>query len=83
MNPIWTPLVRAQGNGYVQLQYYVRILAGDPDRRATYEEIANLIETAPDAFHAEVKPIYLADIASVPGVRKDLLEKYGLLIEQR
>lgn len=78
LNPIWSPLVRAQGNGYVQLDYYVRILAGDPDRESTYKEIANLIEFAPEAFHKEVKSRYFAALNNVPGVRFELLEKYKL-----
>jgi hypothetical protein len=81
LNPIWLPFVRAQGNGYVQLEYYVRILAGDPNRRATYAEISGLIENAPETFHTQIKPTYLADIAAVAGVRQELLQEYGLLLQ--
>jgi hypothetical protein len=78
--PIWSPLVRAQGNGYVQLEYYIRILAGDPDRELTYKEIASLIETAPKVFHEEVKPRYLSALRGVSGIKVELLAKYGLLL---
>ncbi|MCU7929231.1 MAG: hypothetical protein KZQ90_00380 [Candidatus Thiodiazotropha sp. (ex Codakia rugifera)] len=82
LDPIWLPFVRAQGNGYIQLQYYYRILAADPDRHDTYKEIARLIETAPDVFHREVKQNYLSDIAAIPGIQRDVLLENGLIIDQ-
>ena len=79
----WLPLIiSSQSNGFEILGYYVRILAGSPGREATYEEISNLVEAAPQAFHDEMKPYYLADLKSVPNVRVDYLEKYGLVNEQ-
>ncbi|MBN1378446.1 MAG: hypothetical protein JXA04_04355 [Gammaproteobacteria bacterium] len=82
LDPIWFPVVLiARGNGYEQLTYFERILAADPDREATYKAIANLIELAPSAFHAEVKSRYFASLVSVPGVRVEWLSKYKLLPE--
>lgn len=80
LDPVWLPLIRNNvSNGYELLGYYVRILAGDPEREATYSEIANFIEMAPQAFHDEVKQRYLVDLGAVLGVKHDLLQKNHLL----
>ncbi len=78
LDPVWIPFVRVQGNGYVQLEFYLRILAGDPDRELTYQEIANLVDMAPEVFHLEVKSRYFFSFAQVSGARPKLLESYGL-----
>lgn len=79
LDPLWLPLVRASGNGYVQLGYLIRVLAGDPNREKTYKEISNLIEFAPQSFHDGVKPRFLSDVNAIPGVRVEYLNKYELL----
>ncbi len=81
LDPIWLQLVRTKSNGYERLGYYMRILAGDPDREATYSEISNFIELAPEAFNEDVKERYLSDMKALPGIRNIFLEKYGLLLE--
>ena len=81
LDPLWMPLIRAGSNGYIQLGYLVRVLQGNPDREQTYEEIANLIETAPDSFQVEVKPRLLADINAISGIRNEWLDKYSLKTE--
>ncbi len=78
LDEVWLPLVQALEDGYDKLSFYVRILAGDTEREATYEEIANLISRAPQAFNQELKKIYINELYEVPKVRLDLLEKYGL-----
>ena len=83
LDPIWIPMVRGNRNGYVQITFYKRILAAEPERESTYQAIANLIEFAPDSFQKEVKQRYLQALLSIPNVRKDYLEKYGLLPEAR
>lgn len=80
LDPIWLPLVRATGNGYAQLSYLIRVIEAAPEREMTYKEIANLIEVAPQSFHDEVKQRYLNDLNEVAAVRKDYLEKYGLVL---
>ncbi len=80
LDPIWLQLVSAKSNGYERLGYYLRILEGDPDREATYGEIANFIEIAPKAFHDEVKFRYLDDMSKISGIRRDWLQKYGLVL---
>ncbi len=80
LDPIWLQLVSAKSNGYERLGYYLRILEGDPDREATYSEIANFIEIAPKAFHDEVKSRYLNDMSKISGIRRDWLQKYGLVL---
>lgn len=82
LDPIWLRLMSSVSNGYVRLGYYIRILRSDPAREATYYEISSFIEQAPKAFHDEVKAKYLGDLADVPGVRSDYLEKYGLVSDE-
>jgi hypothetical protein len=78
----WLPLINSTyDNGFEILGFYVRILAGAPDREASYEEISNLIEEAPLTFQNQVKSRYLADLNSVPGVNVEYMKKYGLLVE--
>ncbi len=43
LDEVWLPFVLMQTDGYAILTNYSRILAGNPDREATYEEISNLI----------------------------------------
>jgi len=83
LDPVWLRLVHVKSNGYERLGYYMRILAGDPDREETYNEIATFIELAPKVFHEEVKMDYLTDMNAISGVRHDLLEKYGLVSTQK
>ena len=78
LDPIWVGLLETQLSGYHKLEAYVRIMAGDPEREATYQEIADLIAMAPESFQLEVKPLYLSDLASVPGVSPELLKKHNL-----
>ncbi len=79
LSPYWLPMVRALNNGYRQLEYLLRIVEADPERRATYEELANLLKAAPESFQKEVRPRFLADLAAVPEVNRRYLKKYGLL----
>ena len=81
LNEIWLPLVQAQEDGYDKLSYYVRILAGNPEREATYEEIAELISNSPPSFNEELKDIYLKELYEVPNIRRDYIKKFGLKIE--
>ncbi len=78
LDPIWLPLVRATGNGYVQLGYLIRVLEAAPHRESTYREIANLIEIAPPSFHVQVKSRYLEDLNAISGVQPFYLKKYKL-----
>ena len=83
LDPIWLQLVRVNSSGYERLGYYLRILEGDPDREATYSEVANFIELAPLAFHDEVKQRYLTDMSKISGIRQDWLEEYNLLVTSK
>lgn len=81
LDPVWLPFIRMRLNGYEQLEYFARVLAGDPDREMTYAEIADLIKFAPEAFHREIKRRYLTELAAIPEVREEWLEKYHLSVE--
>lgn len=79
LNEIWLPLVVMQQDGYGKLINYTRILAGNVNREATYEEISNLIKNAPSEFHNELKSHYFTEILEIPRVRKEFLIKYDLI----
>ena len=81
LDEVWLPLVLMQTDGYARLTNYRRILAGNPDREATYEEISNFILNAPQSFHDELKGHYFAVLIDIPQVRIEWLQKYGLLVE--
>ncbi len=82
LDEVWLPFVLMQTDGYAILTNYSRILAGNPDREATYEEISNLIINAPRSFHDELKGHYFAALIDIPQVRLEWLQKYGL-VEQK
>ena len=78
INPVWLPIIRLEDNGYEKLGYFMQVLKSDPDRKATYFEVAGFIELAPKAFHDEVKARYLADISQISGIRQEWLEEFNL-----
>lgn len=82
LDEVWLPLVLVQADGYARLTNYSRILAGNPDREATYEEISNFIVNAPQSFHDELKGHYFAALIDIPQIRIEWLQKYGL-VEQK
>ncbi len=82
IDPLWIGLIRQVENGYLKLSLMLKVLRHSPQRVATYEEISKLIEIAPEAFHQEVKPRYLSDLASIEGVNAELLGFYNLQPEQ-
>ena len=79
MDPIWLKLISVNNSGYDRLDYYMKVMRADPDREATYQEIANFIELAPKVFHDEVKVKYLEDLNAIPGINLDWLVKYDLI----
>ena len=79
LGEIWLPLVQAQEDGYDKLSNYLRILAGNTQREATYNEIADLIARAPESFLQGSKSDYIEMLNEIPFVAKELLGKYGLL----
>lgn len=78
LDPAWSRLA-SQLDRYLLLEVYERIVSAEPSRERTYKDIADLIETAPDSFHEEVKTRYFSALKSIPKVSLDYLEKYGLL----
>jgi hypothetical protein len=81
IDKIWLPLVQFQEDGYSKLINYSRLLAGDTEREATYAEISYLISRSPEEFQDKLKDYYLTDLLRIPDVRKDLVEKYGLMMD--
>ena len=80
LNINWLPVLRkTRLTRSEKLAYYERILAGTLDREEIYLDIAEILNTAPDKFHQNVKPGFLNTLHSIPGIDIKLLEKYQLL----
>ena len=82
LDEIWLPLVLSQEDGYDKLINYSRLLAGNTEREATYEEISNLITRSPKDFQENLKEYYLVELLEIPDVRIDLLRKSDLYVEK-
>jgi len=74
----WLKMVQLLSDRKVKLQYYIGILAGNPNREATYEEIRILINEPTDIFTAVEIDNYLSRLRQLKDVRNDLLIKYNL-----
>jgi len=79
LDEIWLPVVMELENGYWKLEWYLRILAGNPDREASYAEIVKILDSAPKGDQIK-KNRYLKSLKEIVGIHHDLLQKYGLLI---
>jgi len=77
---IWWPVIYREVNGYAKLNLYSRLLAGNPDHEAIYEEIADILDAAPEELSIKKRTDYLTALMAIKGVDNELLEKYGLLI---
>ncbi|MDJ0882436.1 MAG: hypothetical protein QNJ56_12370 [Gammaproteobacteria bacterium] len=81
LSETWLPLVQAQPDGYDKLTNYIRLLKGNTEREATYEEIAALLINAPASFKGDIKKQYLQSLNDIPNIKRELLVKYQLLIQ--
>ena len=75
----WIAAVQRVENGYEQLQLYLRLVAATPNREATYIEIAELLNSAPESFKSEQRDNYLIALSRIEGVNENFLTKHGLL----
>ncbi len=76
---VWLPFVRDEQDGYVKLQLYSRLLAGNPDHESIYKEIAALLGKATEEFSIKERTKYLASLKEIKGIHNVLLEEYELL----
>lgn len=76
---IWLPFVQDLPEGYTKFEMYLGLLGGDPEREASYAEIAAVIDSFSEEFPTEDKIRYLTALKAIKGVDNDLLEKYDLL----
>ncbi len=76
---IWFPFVQQEPDGYVKLQLYSRLLAGNPDHESIYKEIAALLGKATEEFSIKERTKYLASLKEIKGIHNVLLEEYELL----
>ena len=77
---IWLPFVEHETNGYVRLEMYSRLLAGNPDYELIYRDIALTMDSAPESYQMEERIRYLNALKAIKGVHHVLLEKYDLLV---
>ena len=80
IDKIWWNVIYKVDDGYVKLQLYSRLLAGNPDYEAIYKEIADLMDAATEEFSIKERTRYLTALKEIKGVHNVLLEKYGLLV---
>jgi len=76
---IWWHAIYNEDDGYVKLQLYTRLLAGNPDYEAIYKEIADIMDAATEEFSTKERTRYLIALNEIKGVHNVLLERYGLL----
>ena len=79
LNEIWLPVVMELENGYLKLEFYLRILAGNPYREASYAEMVEILNSTPKGNQIN-KTLYLEALNEIAGINHDLLQKYGLFI---
>jgi len=77
---IWLPFVQDLPEGSAKLEMYLGILAGEPEREASYAEIAAAIDSFPEEYTIKERTRYLTALSEISGVHEELLKKYGLLI---
>ena len=80
IDKIWWNVIYNVDDGYVKLQLYSRLLAGNPDYEAIYKEIADLMDAATEEFSIKERTRYLTALKEINGIHHVLLERYGLLV---
>jgi len=50
IDKIWWPVIYREDNGYAKLNLYSSLLAGNPDHEEIYEEIADILDAAPESL---------------------------------
>ncbi|MCZ6804961.1 MAG: hypothetical protein O7D86_13820 [Proteobacteria bacterium] len=76
---MWLPVIRSELDGYEKLQFYSRLLAGNPDHEIIYRDIADIMDAATEEYSIKDRTRYLTALKEITGVHDVLLEKYGLL----
>jgi len=76
---MWLPVIRRELDGYEKLQFYSRLLAGNPDHEIIYRDIADIMDAATEEYSIKDRTRYLTALKEITGVHDVLLEKYGLL----
>jgi len=76
---MWLPVIRRELDGYEKLQFYSRLLAGNPDHEIIYRDIADIMDAATEGYSIKDRTRYLTALKEITGVHDVLLEKYGLL----
>jgi len=76
---MWLPVIRSELDSYEKLQFYSRLLAGNPDHEVIYRDIADIMDAATEKYSIKDRTRYLTALKAIKGVHNVLLEKYGLL----
>ena len=81
MDEVWLKLVLMQKEVTNKLSGYIRLLMKNPDRKASYEEISNILTTLNPEENRVHKKSFLLELNAVSNIRKDYLKTYKLLVE--
>ncbi len=79
LDEIWLSTVQGERDPNLKLESYLRLLKGNPEREASYKEIADLINSLIDKDQINEREQYIKRLKAIPNIQKNLLEKYGLL----
>ncbi len=79
IDKIWWDIIRKEHDGYEKLQFYSRLLAGNPGIEKIYHEIAAILVVAPEEFSRTQMDKYLTSLKEIRGVHPGWLEKYDLV----
>lgn len=77
---VWLPVVQEEPDVARRLDLYSRILAANPERESSYEEIAEIINTSVEEFTMKEKRHYLKKLRAIKGINYSFLDAYGLLM---
>jgi len=77
---MWLPVISKEPDGYAKLQFYSRLLAGNPDQDVIYRDIADTMNAATEEYSIKERTRYLTRLKATKGVHHILLERYDLLI---
>ena len=76
---IWWQVIYGLDDGYDKLQFYARLLAGNPDHETIYKEIAAILSAASEEYSMKERTRYLTGLRDIKGIHNSFLEKYDLL----
>ncbi len=81
LDEAWLPFVKTIPEKKIRVDLYARILADNPNREDTYEQLAFIIDDVfPEEGHIVEKNDYLNKLKTIPEINHALLDKHNLII---